>query len=766
MNIKPLWSGTLPHLPGRLTEPLWLFPAIALLMLAVIWGAALRLVAAERTAAERSALQSSLELADTYEAQALRALREIDQTLKLVQYAHESGARQLALHRLDERGLLPPDLLFSVSIADRSGAVVASTHASGRRGQVDAAQLAATRAGDGLTVSLPQPGLAAGEWTLHFARRLLARDGSFDGTVTVSVDAAYFVSGYDAARLGAHGVLALLGTDGVFRVRRSGEAVAAGDRTDPAALLLATDAARVAPSPWDGVPRYTRAHELYGFPLAIVVGLAEDEQLTAAHAARHVYLARAGAASAVLLAVVGLLGRLSRQLARARQAAVQEHIAHAERVEYLAYHDSLTGLPNRSLFSRLLGQGIAEARRYERQLAVLFLDLDHFKQINDTLGHDAGDDLLKEVALRLRGCLRESDTVARLGGDEFVVLLPVVEHDQQIATVAQNILTAVARPFVLIGQEFRISASVGVARFPLDGLDEQSLTKHADSAMYQAKEDGKNNFQFYSEARSANALQRVSLEASLRRALERGEFVLHYQAKRDARSGAITGTEALLRWQHPDLGLVAPMQFIPVAEATGLIVPIGRWVLRSACAQNMAWQRAGLPALRMAVNLTARQFFDDRLIGELNAVLAETGMAPELLELEVAESLLMHDVGRSVGILNHLRKLGVRIAIDDFGVGYSSLSALKQFPIDSIKIDRSFMRDAGAVPEDRALTEAIIAMGRTLSLSVVAQGIETREQADFLRANGCNEFQGYFVNRPMQAEDFAALLGARAGVAA
>jgi diguanylate cyclase (GGDEF)-like protein len=389
---------------------------------------------------------------------------------------------------------------------------------------------------------------------------------------------------------------------------------------------------------------------------------------------------------------------------------------------------------------------------------VLFLDLDRFKYINDTLGHEAGDQLLQEVARRLKGCLRDSDTVARLGGDEFVVLLPQLPDETHVTAVAHKILSAIARPFVLLGQEFRVTTSIGISTYPADGLDEQALMKNADIAMYKAKEEGKNQFQFYSESLNVQSLERLTLESSLRSALERNEFQLYYQAKRDMRSGQITGMEALLRWQHPDLGTVAPMKFIPIAEETGLIVPIGKWVLRTACLQNVAWQNRGLPRLSMAVNLAARQFSDDALLPDLASILESTGMDARLLELEIHESLLMHDVERALRVLTALRDMGVKIAIDDFGIGYASLSALKRFPLDTIKIDRSFIRDLAGVGEDKALTEAIIAMGRTLSLTVVAQGVETRAQVDFLRAHACDELQGFYYNRPVPADQFAKLL--------
>ena len=410
------------------------------------------------------------------------------------------------------------------------------------------------------------------------------------------------------------------------------------------------------------------------------------------------------------------------------------------------------------MFSKILSQSISEAHRYGRTLAVAFLDLDHFKQINDTLGHDAGDQLLQQVAVRLKSCVRESDTVARLGGDEFVVLLPALADEKYAATVAQNILIATARPFSLLGQEFRVTASIGISTYPQDGLDEQTLTKNADIAMYHAKTEGKNNFQFYSEELNANTLERLALESSLRHALERDEFGLHYQAKRDIATGRITGMEALLRWQHPDLGTVLPMQFIPLAEETGLIIPIGKWVLRTACLQSVAWRKQGLPPLCIAVNLTARQLGDEHLLTDLTSILETTGMDPHLLEIEINESLLINDVEKTFKILTGLKSLGIRIAVDDFGTGYSSLAMLQRFPLDTIKIDRSLMRDIDGTTQDSAMADAIIALGKSLSLTVVAQGVETKEQADHLRVHACDELQGFYFKRPLPAAEFTQLL--------
>ena len=772
MSVKDHWPAAAAWLRQRLgyaTEAQILFPAAAIVVLVLIWGTTLNLISVERAAAERAAAASSHELADTYEAQVVRALREIDQTLKFVKYAYERAGEPDVLKELKAKALLPTDLLFAVSITDSAGQVIASNRATAATPLADRdAFLQLQREGDNLLIGRPQLGPGPEEWTLQFSRRLDSADGRFAGMVLLAVDAAYFVSGYETSKLGEQGVLGILGTDGVFRARRRGETLSAGDTADYAAVVPAADStdgeARLSISPWDGVRRYTSARELYEFPLAVIVGLSADEQLAVTQRARRVYLWRASGASLALVLLVAVLGRLSRQLAQSRRRAIDEQIAHAARIEYLAYHDALTGLPNRSLFSRLLIQSISEAQRAQRRLAVLFLDLDRFKQINDTLGHEAGDQLLQEVAARLRACLRDSDAAARLGGDEFVVLLPELGEEKYVATVAQKILSTISRPVQLLGQEFRITASIGISVYPQDGLDEQTLKKHADIAMYQAKEDGKNNFQFYSEKLNASSLEKLSLESGLRHALERSEFQLHYQAKRDMLSGRITGMEALLRWQHPDLGMVAPMQFIATAEETGQIVAIGKWVLKTACLQNVAWQNQGLPHLSMAVNLTARQFFDENLLADLGRIIAATGMDPHLLELEISESLLMRDVERSLRILTGLKNMGVRIAIDDFGIGYSSLSTLKQFPLDTIKIDRSFIRDVDSVAEDKDLTEAIIAMGRTLSLTVVAQGVETKEQADYLRQNACDEFQGFYFNKPVPAEQIAELLQAQRNV--
>ncbi len=757
-------TDTIRRILARAADPQVLFPIIAAFLLAIIWISTLGVVRVKHSAAEHAAAVSSRELLDTYEAQVVRALREIDWTLNLVKYWHERKDGRGGLLELKNEGLLPPDLLFVVSIADRNGVIVDSTQPS--VGQNVSARDYFQKQRDGESFFIGQlPRGLTGDAKLQFSHRLES-NGAFDGVVIVAVDAAYFVSVYAPEKLGVHGVLGMLGTDGIFRVRQTGEMVFSGDAIDYASTVPATDAidapVTVSMNSWDGVRRWTVARELYGFPVAVLVGLSAAEQAAAVEHDVRTYLLWAAIASIVVTALVIILGRMSWQLAQGRLREGETKLAHAQRIEYLAYHDGLTGLPNRSLFSKLLSQSISEAHRHNRHLAVAFLDLDRFKQINDTLGHEAGDQLLKEVANRLKACVRDSDAVARLGGDEFVALLPELGDGKHAAIVAQKILSVLAMPFTLIGQEFRVTASIGISTYPQDGLDEQTLTKNADIAMYQAKSEGKNNFQFYSEKLNANSLERLTLESSLRHALERDEFRLHYQAKRDIHTGLVTGMEALLRWEHPDLGLVAPMQFIPVAEESGLIVPIGKWVLRTACAQNVEWQKQGLPPLGIAVNLTPRQFNDEHVVQDIASILALTGMTPRLLELEITESLLIHDVEDTLRILTELKGLGVRIAIDDFGTGYLSLATLQKFPIDTIKIDRSFIRDITGPTQDAGLADAVIAMGKALSLTVVAQGVETREQASFLQVHACDELQGFYFERPLPAADFRKLLLAQA----
>ena len=433
-----------------------------------------------------------------------------------------------------------------------------------------------------------------------------------------------------------------------------------------------------------------------------------------------------------------------------------------EALRFVATHDSLTGLPNRVMFGQRLDHAITQAKRHGRRLAVLFIDLDRFKVINDTLGHEFGDTLLRDVAQRLTESMRASDTIGRLGGDEFVVLLEEVSAPMFIAGVAQKLIAALASGFPLAGKEYHVSASIGVSTYPDDAQDAQELLKNADIAMYRAKEQGRNTFQFYAAQQNIHTIERLALESGLRRALERDELVLHYQPQVDLASGRIVGVEALVRWQHPELGLLPPANFIAIAEETGLIVPIGQWVMHAACITQRAWRKAGLPPLRMSVNLSPRQFLHGKLIEDIAAVVRTSAADEVFLELEITEGMVMKDPEHAVTLLREIRNIGVRIAIDDFGTGHSSLAYLKRFPVDYLKIDRSFIADIPADRGDAAITQAIIAMAHSLELKVIAEGVETQPQYDFLVAQGCDEYQGYFFSKPLPEAQARALLQAPA----
>ena len=427
-------------------------------------------------------------------------------------------------------------------------------------------------------------------------------------------------------------------------------------------------------------------------------------------------------------------------------------------LDHLARHDVLTDLPNRLLLNDRLAQAIALARRQNKQLALMFLDLDRFKNINDSLGHAVGDQLLQLVAKRLTACVRSSDTVCRQGGDEFVILLADIEHTANAGRSAQKILTALVIPYFVNLHELDVTVSIGISIFPNDGQDADTLIKNADTAMYHAKASGRNNFQFFEQRMSVLAVERHSTEVGLRRALERQEFELYYQPKINLHSNKIVGVEALIRWQHPERGLLLPGDFISIAEDSGLILPIGRWVLREACSQAQVWRQAGLPPVTIAVNTSALEFGAKGFVENIRRTLRETGLEPRHLELELTESVLMRDAESSNFLLHMLADLGIRVAVDDFGTGYSSLSYLKQFPINTLKIDQSFVNDITSDPDDAAIVGAVTSMGKSLNLCVIAEGVETPEQRAFLVAQRCDEGQGYYFGRPMPPEALAALL--------
>jgi len=465
----------------------------------------------------------------------------------------------------------------------------------------------------------------------------------------------------------------------------------------------------------------------------------------------HEWFQWAGLAAVLpLFAVIG--GRISGL--RQRLGASNEELRSAlGNVRQIATHDHLTGLPNRVLFNEELQRALARAERHARPVGLFFMDLDRFKNINDTLGHQFGDRVLQEAAKRLSSCVREGDIIARLGGDEFVLLVEEQGDPAALTEIARKLLAAVSELRKIDGQELNVTLSIGICAYPADGRDPKTLLSGADIAMYRAKDRGRNGFCFYSAELQSHTPEKLALEAGLRHGLERGEFRVYYQPKIDMTSGAITGVEALLRWQHPEKGLLLPEKFIHLAEETGLIVPIGLWTLREVCTRAKAWKEAGLPRMPVAVNLSALQFREEQLVPQLAEILKSTGTEAGILELEITESMVMRDPDVAVKLMRNLRAMGVHLTIDDFGTGYSSLGYLKLFPINNLKVDRSFVRDLPHSKDDVAITRAVIAMAHSLEMNVIAEGVELREQLDVLRQEGCDEFQGYLCRPPLVEEE-------------
>ncbi len=887
-------SGT-PLRRGIRRESFFVFGLLALLLLGVIWGAAASVIALERGAAEENAVHATGQLLEAYKAQMVRNLGAIDQTLKVVKFANEFQENHFSLPELSEKGLLPSSVVFDVRVADADGKLIDSSSSRSPGGAKEASlagrdYFLAHRQFD---TGRPYVGDSTynatnGQWELHFSRRLNAADGAFGGVVVITVDPAYFTSGYEHASLGEHGALGLLGAQGQVLVLRSGDATRFGGRPVDVATVntpgapgdaAVTAEGKLLYNTWDGVDRYTAMSRIPGSQLIAVVGLAQDEQFAEYRQHRRNYLFEAAAASLLLIAVAALLSRLMNQLNASRRhmrkiqqtyyaasegsvdafyvlhnvvdksgaivdlrvedvnrqgeklvgmkksqmvgrtlteifpgvrtnnfladliavaqsgnthekewhddgpslraewlyrqvvqvedgvVAILRDISERKRLEtkvqFQATHDALTGLANRSLLHDRLNHAIAQATRNDREIWVIFVDLDRFKMVNDSLGHKAGDIFLLAVSERLQAIVREADTVARLGGDEFVLILPEVgDHKMSVGTL-QRIMHTISHPIAVEEKEFSLSCSLGVAVFPSDGETAELLIERADMAMYRAKETGRDNFQFFTAEMNERLIERMRIEEALRDAVDRREFELYYQPQVDLASGRVIGAEALIRWRHPELGLVSPARFIPLAEETGLIVPLGLWVLRSACEQIMSWERAGMPGLqdfRIAVNLSARQFAQPDLVQSIADVLLDSGLAPKRLEIELTEGLVMTDVENAIDTLHELKNLGVQLSIDDFGTGYSSLSYLQRFPIDVLKIDQSFVRDITGSSGEATIVHTIISMAHNLHLRVIAEGVETEAQLAYLHKHECDEMQGFYFSHPLPVKDMEQLL--------
>lgn len=867
-----------------------LLPVFALLLLILIWSATLHFIDVERRGSQHATDVLSRELVETYEAQVLRSLREIDQTLKFIKYAYENEGAKSALTVLAEKNLLLPEMLFVTRLTDRQGNILASTRTTTGLAKVDSAYFLNPLHSDSLWVNRAQPGSGSSEAHQQFSRRINDAQGDLAGVVTISVASAYFVSGYESSKLGARGSLGILGNDGVFLANRTGNVVSVGEGVNYASVVgtdqLGSEGAVVAPS-WDGVRRYTRARKLYDFPLTVLVGLSEDEQLATFYERSQTYFWWAGTGSALLLLIVVALWRLRWQLDTSRRnEAVQRqlteqnlriaaaafdseqamiisdsrrvilqvnlaftadtgHLAsdlvgqsprllqsgqhddgfyraiwrtidqvgvwkgeiwqlHSDGVAYLkwltisavknaeglvtnyvsshyditdrklaekkinelAFFDQLTGLPNRTLLLDRLKLAMAQSVRDGRCCALLFIDLDNFKTLNDTSGHDMGDMLLQKVAQRLLSCVREEDTVSRLGGDEFVVLITTLGHNltdaaSQMAVVSSHVLSTLDTVYPLKEVLYRSTASVGVALFDGHSMSTDDLMKQADLAMYRAKEEGRNRVRFFDPTMESAVKDRAALENDLRQAIEDKQFLLVYQPQ-VTYDVQVLGSEALVRWLHPQRGMVSPAEFIPLAEETGLILPLGHWVLETACTQLARWAaQPDMAHLTLAVNVSARQFQQTDFCDQVQDVLTRTGANPHRLKLELTESMLVSGVEQVIEKMFTLKSRGIAFSLDDFGTGFSSLAYLKLLPLDQLKIDQAFVRDVATSPNDAAIAQTIIGLAKALRLGVIAEGVETPVQRDFLANAGCHTYQGYFFSRPLALADFEAFVQKR-----
>ena len=868
----------------------------SIILVGGIWTAIAISLKTKRDDAARAAIVNMENLGRAYERGTVLTLRSIDQVAKIIKAEFETTDGGIDLPVFLDRVLVQANEILLVSICNQQGTVIAVS-----KGDVpknvnlsdrDHFKVHTESDLDYTYISQPLIGRVSKKASVNLSRRINHKDGSFAGTVIISVDPVTLTNFYSEQEFGRNGVVGLLGQDGTYRALRVGTSSQKNSDVNIQDTLLAASAATRSERPMqvasiDAIPRFYAIRQIEGFPLYAFVGIPESDVLASyrKEAVSAYWWGAVGSGGVVLfLGVAAFLALRMRTLNdrltedirersktekalmisedRFRHLAglssdwyweqddafrftvmsrdegskngkilneylgktrwempisvppgvweahkadlfahrpfsdfeykaefadheprwfsisgeplfnangaftgyrgtgkdITERMQSEERMRFMAMHDALTSLPNRALLNDRLRQAISRAERHGYEVWVLFIDLDRFKPINDSLGHKAGDDLLQIVAERLLKTARDNDTVARLGGDEFVIVLSDFPAGAVTTAIISRIVDAIAEPITLEGQQIVISCSIGAAVYPTDGADEENLIEHADAAMYHAKKNGRSNFQFYASTMNERATERLEIEAGLRRALIDGEFVLHYQPQVDLLTNEIVGVEALIRWVHPQQGLIAPIRFIDIAEETGLIVPIGLWVLQTACAQNKAWQDAGFAPLRMAVNLSARQFAHTGLLQNIIDTLAQTGLQPRCLDIEITESLLVTDVEHAVNLMHQIDQLGVSLSIDDFGTGYSSLTYLKHFPVDVLKIDRSFVKDITIDRTSEAIVVSIISLAHNLGIQVIAEGVEELGHLEFLQLHQCDQMQGYFFSKPVTALVFEQML--------
>ncbi|TAM07503.1 MAG: EAL domain-containing protein [Paraburkholderia sp.] len=727
-------------------------PLLGVLVLILLWAVIFTRLAVEKDATMREATASAALLSAALEQHTVKAIHQVDQITRFVKYEFEKSPRTFNLAKTVEKGVVQSDSLVQVSLIDEHGTLIASTVDPDPK-PVDLSDREHFRVhehenDDQLFISKPVLGRISRQWTLQMTRRLNHPDGSFAGVVVVSEDPGYFTSDfYNIAAIGREGVIAVISDSGTVLARRTGNAQRpSGAFSASGTYPISEHVSGTYVDPLDHVTRIVSYRHIDGYPLGVLVGLSQAEEFSDFRHTRRVYLLMATFVSLAMLSffavATGLIGKL---LGRERE------------MSQLVQYDPLTGLPNRYATLQQLRFEVSQPGNVGR-LAILFIDLDNFKTVNDTLGHNAGDVVLQMSAARLAEAVGPGGTLARIGGDEFVVIVKGDDIEKRAVAIAEATSAAFTAPFEVRGSTFVLHASTGIALYAVAHESEIDLLKKADLAMYAAKEAGRNCFRFYSPQLAHRADHLMKWEQQLRVALAVGQLFLAYQPKIDLRRRCITGFEALVRWNHPQYGLIAAGEFIPVAESTGLIVPVGDFVIRTACAQLAQWQQQGHEALTLAINISAVQFWRGDLYETVSRAIEETGIAAHRLELEITETAMMEYPDLVSEKIFALKRLGVRVALDDFGTGYSSLSYLNRFAVDTLKVDRTFVQ---AIPADRSvcvMVSAIVNLARSLGLTVVVEGTETEEQIAWLAALGPIEAQGYLFSRPVPVEGVAALI--------